>query len=645
MNLSIMGRTVVRLAVTALLFTPVLIMAQVKVAPGTITTIAGSYVGGYMGDGAAATAAELDLPFDAVFAGGNLYIADQVNNAVRFVTGGNGNISTLAGNDGVAGYTKDGVVADTSGLASPSGLWVDGSGNLYIADTGDNLIRRVAATTGIITTVAGTVGASGYSGDGFGALSATLFHPSSIVFDSAGNFYIADSGDNVIRKVTASTGVISTYAGDFNTPGYTGDGKPATAVGVGLSDPVAIAMDSAGNLYIADTNNNVVRKVNASTTIITTLAGNGNAGFAGDGGPAVFANLSHPKGVAVDSAGNVYIADTFNQCIRKVTPNGTISTVVGTPHVTTNASLSNIGDGGLATAATLNYPAGLSIDSSGNIYIADTDNNVIRQYAPPSATSGTLPTINAGGVISASAFGALPAIAPGSWIEIYGSNLASSVANWPAPSQFTNGIAPTSLNGTTVSIGGLSAFIDYVSPTQVNVQVPSGIGTGPQQLVVATAAGQSTAYTVTVNGTEAGLLAPTSFNVGGTRYVAALHATGAAAGTYVMPAGAVSGITSSPAVPGETITMYGVGFGPVNQVPAIPAGEVSSGLSSLTTAFSMFFGPAQANVSYFGLAPGYVGLYQFNVVVPTSIAASNPVPVTFILGNTSSTQTLYTAVQ
>jgi uncharacterized protein (TIGR03437 family) len=634
-----MGRTVVRLAATALLFTPVVSMAQVKVAPGTITTIAGSYVGGYMGDGAAATAAELDLPFHAVFAGGNLYIADQVNNAVRFVTGGNGNISTLAGNDGLSGYTKDGVVADTSGLASPSGLWVDGSGNLYIADTGDNLIRRVAATTGIITTVAGTVGASGYQGDGFGALSASLLHPSSIVFDSAGNFYIADSGNNVIRKVTASTGVISTYAGDFNTPGYTGDGKPATNVGVGLSDPVAIAMDSAGNLYIADSNNNVVRKVNASTTVITTIAGNGTSGFSGDGGTAVFAQLSHPKGVAVDSAGNVYISDTFNQCIRKVTPNGVISTVAGTPHVTTNASLSNIGDGGLATAATLNYPAGLSIDSSGNIYIADTDNDVIRQYAPPAATGGTLPAINSGGVIGASSFGAFSAIAPGSWVEIYGSNLASGIANWP--SVFTNGIAPTSLNGTTVTIGGLSAFIDYVSPTQVNVQAPSGIGTGPQQLVVATSAGQSAAYTVTVNGTEAGLLAPTSFNVGGTQYVAALHQNG----TYVMPAGAVSGIASSLAIPGETITMYGVGFGPVNQTPSIPAGEVSTGLSQLTTAFSLFFGPAQANVSYFGLAPGYVGLYQFNVVVPPSIAASNAVPVTFILGNTSSTQTLYTAVQ
>jgi uncharacterized protein (TIGR03437 family) len=632
-----MGRNAVRLAAAAFLFTPVVSMAQVKVAPGAITTIAGSYVEGYTGDGAAATSAELSLPFQAIFTGGNLYIADQFNNVIRYVVGGNGNISTIAGN-GIAGFTKDGITAITSELASPSGVWLDGLGDVYIADTQNSAIRRVAATTGIITTVAGTEGAAGYQGDGFGALSAELLRPSSIVFDSAGNFYIADSGNNVIRKVTASTGNISTYAGDFNTPGYTGDGKPATAVGVGLNDPVAIAIDSAGNLYIADTNNNVIRKVTASTGIITTIAGNGTSGFTGDGGTAVFAQLSHPKGVAVDSAGNVYIADTFNQRIRRVTPNGIISTVVGTG-ATTNSSLSNIGDGGLATAATLNYPAGLSIDTGGNIYIADTVNNVIRQYAPPAAVGGSLPVINSGGVISAGQFGAFPAIAPGSWIEIYGSNLATSVANWPSP--LPNGIAPTTLNGTTVSIGGLSAFIDYVSPNQVNVQVPAGLGTGSQQLFVATAAGQSTAYTVTVNGTEAGLLAPNSFSVGGIQYVAALHSNG----TYVMPTGAVSGITSSPAAPGETITMYGVGFGPVNQAPPIPAGEISTGLSSLTTAFSIFFGPTQASVPYFGLAPGYVGLYQFNVVVPLASAASNTVPVTFVLGNTSSTQTLYTAVQ
>lgn len=629
MNLSIRGRTVVCLAATVFLFTPVLSLAQVKVAPGTITTIAGDNVQGYLGDGGPATSAGLNLPYHAVFAGGNLYIADQVNNAVRMVANGNGNITTFAGEDGVAGFTGDNVKAIDSELASPCGVAVDSAGNVYIADTLNNAVRKVATGTGIITTVAG-IEQAGYQGDGSGALSAELMKPSSVVFDSAGNMYIADSGNNVIRKVTASTGNISTYAGDFNTPGYTGDGGPATKVGVGLNDPVAIALDAAGNLYIADSNNSVIRKVTATSGIITTLAGNGTAGFSGDGGRAVFAQLSHPKGVAVDSAGNVYISDTFNNRIRVVAPNGTISTVAGT------GALGYSGDGGLATAAQLNFPEGLSFDTAGNLYIADNNNNVIREYAPPSASGGSLPVINSGGVISASSFGALTAIAPGSWIEIYGTNLAGTTANWN--NSFTGVNAPTALANTTVTIGGLSAFIDYVSPGQVNAQVPSGVSSGAQQIVVATAAGQSAAYPITINGTEAGLWAPAMFQLAGKQYVGAQLPDG----TWVLPTGAVSGYTSRPANPGETITMYGVGFGPVNT--AVPAGQIVSGLNSLTTPFAMYFGAAQVSLSYSGLAPGLIGVYQFNAVVP-SIAASNAVPLTFVLGSSNNAQTIYTAVQ
>jgi len=602
------------------------------VAPGTITTIAGNNVDGYMGDGGPATSAELGLPFHAVFVGGNLYIADQFNNAVRMVTGANGNISTIAGVDGIPGFTDDNMKAITAELASPTGVAVDSSGNVYIADTLNNAIRKVTASTGIISTVAGDEQA-GYGGDGSGALSAALFKPSSVVFDSAGNMYIADSGNNIIRKVTASTGNISTYAGDFNTPGYRGDGGSATKVGVGLNDPVAVAMDAAGNLYIADTNNHAIRKVTASSGIITTLAGNGTSGFSGDGRSALLAQLFAPKGVAVDAAGNVYISDTLNNRIRVVAPNGIINTVVGT------GAAAYTGDGGLAAAATLNHPAGLSLDSAGNLYIADNGNNVIRQYAPPSAAGGSLPAIGSGGVISAGQFGAFSAIAPGSWIEIYGTNLANTTANWN--NSFTGVNAPTALGNTTVTIGGLSAFIDYVSPGQVNAQVPSGVGSGSQQIVVATTAGQSAAYPITVNGTEPGLLAPASFKVGGTQYVTALFSDGV---TYVLPTGAISGLTSRPAHVGDTIVMYGVGFGSVN--PSTPAGQIvpQTPGNSLTTPLAVFFGPAQATLSYFGLAPGYVGLYQFNVVVP-NVAASNAVPLTFVLGSSNNLQTLYTAVQ
>jgi uncharacterized protein (TIGR03437 family) len=625
------GRAEARLAMAVILLTPVLGLAQVKVPAGNIATIAGGgpLLGGYTGDGGPATSAELSLPFHAVFMGGNLYIADQFNDTIRMVTGGNQYISTIAG-IGISGFTGDSVKATTSELASPSGVAVDGSGNVYIADTQNAAIRKVATATGIITTVAGTEALPGYQGDGSGALSAELLRPSSVALDSAGNIYIADSGNNVIRKVIASTGYITTYAGDFNTPGYKGDGGPATKVGVGLKDPVAIALDAAGNLYIADTNNNVIRKVTAASGIITTIAGNSTPGYSGDGGRALLAELFQPKGVAVDAAGNVYISDTLNNRIRMVTPNGIITTVVGT------GAQNYTGDGGLATTATLNHPAGISIDSVGNVYIADNGNNAIRQYAPPASTAGSLPTINSGGVIGAGSFGAFSAIAPGSWIEIYGANLAATTGNWT----LQNGIAPTSLDGTTVTIGGLNAFIDYVSPGQVNAQVPAGVGTGPQQLVISTAAGQSVAYTITVNATEAGLWAPANFQIGGKQYVGAELPDG----TWVLPTGSVSGFTSRPAKAGETITMYGVGFGPVNQNPAIPAGQVVVGLNSLTTPLSVFFGSAQASVPYYGLAPGYIGLYQFNVVVP-NIAANNAAPVTFVLGSSNNLQTLYTAVQ
>jgi uncharacterized protein (TIGR03437 family) len=506
---------------------------------------------------------------------------------------------------------------------------VDSSGNIYISDTGNNLVRKVS-TNGIITTFAGTPGTTGYGGDGGGATGAFLSKPAGLAFDSTGNLYIADSGNNVIRKVAASTGTITTYAGAFSQGGrYLGNGGPA--LNAGLNGPVGLAVDAAGNLYIADSGNNVVRKVSTSL-IITLVAGNSTAGFAGDGGNPAFAQLSHPKGVAVDAAGNVYIADTINSRIRAVTPNGvSISTVVGT------GQPAYFGDGGQAAQAAVNFPIGLTFDASGNLIIADTNNNVVRKFAP-GAASGTKPSISSGGVITASQFGASATITPGTWIEIYGTNLASTTTDWS--NAFQGISAPTALAGTTVTVGGFNAFLDYVSPGQVNAQVPSGVSTGSQQLVVGTAAGQSAAYSVSVAPTQPGLYAPANFLVGGNQYVGAQHQD--QNHTWVMPVGAVPGITSSPARVGETITLYGVGFGPVN--PGQQAGQIVQGINSLTTPLTMFFGSAQATLGYYGLTPGYLGLYQFNVTVP-NVASGNSVPLSFILGSKNSTQTLYTAVQ
>jgi len=243
------------------------------------------------------------------------------------------------------------------------------------------------------------------------------------------------------------------------------------------------------------------------------------------------------------------------------------------------------------------------------------------------------------GVISASAYGGFSALAPGTWMEIYGTNLANVASQTWAAADFNGNAAPTALGGTTVTIGGQPAFIDYVSPGQVNAQVPSNIGNGPQPVIVQTPGGISLGYTITVNTTEPGLLAPAVFNLGGQQYVAALYANGT---TYVLPTGSVSGITAAPAKPGQTIVFYGVGFGTV--APNSPAGQIVTVANSLNASFQIFFNGTAATVSFAGLVNGYLGLYQFNVVVP-SVAASNAVPLTFSLNGAHTTQTLVIPIQ
>jgi uncharacterized protein (TIGR03437 family) len=250
-------------------------------------------------------------------------------------------------------------------------------------------------------------------------------------------------------------------------------------------------------------------------------------------------------------------------------------------------------------------------------------------------TTSTSPSISSNGVVSASAFGGFTSVSPGSWVEIYGSNLASDTRGW-AQSDFNGVNAPTSLDGTSVSIGGQAAFVDYISPGQVNALVPSNVATGPQSMTVKTAAGTSAAYNILVNAIEPGLLATPTFNVNGTPYAVALFSDG----TYVLPTGAVAGLSSRPAKPGDTIILYGVGFGPVT--PSIPAGQLAE-QSNAVSGLQMSIGGVPAVAAYAGLAPGYTGLYQFNLVVP-NVAVGNAVPLTFTLGGTAGTQKLNIAV-
>ena len=340
-----------------------------------IYTLAGNGTAGLSGDNGPATGAELFQPLGvALDSAGNLYIADSDNMRIRKVSS-TGVITTVAGN-GTPGFSGDGGPATSTGLNYPSGVALDSAGSLYIADAGNNRIRKVS--NGVITTVAGN-GAQGFGGDGGPATGAQLFVPAGVAVDSAGSLYIADAGNNRIRKV--SNGVITTVAGN-GAQGFGGDGGPATSAQ--LFVPAGVAVDSAGSLYIADAGNNRIRKV--SKGVITTVAGNGTLGFGGDGGPATNAQLYGPEGVAVDSAGNIYIADMDNNRIRKVS-NGVITTAAG------NGTQGFSGDNGPATSAELYRPEGIAVDATGNLYIADTWNNRIGILTPTgSCTYSVAPT-------------------------------------------------------------------------------------------------------------------------------------------------------------------------------------------------------------------------------------------------------------
>ena len=290
--------------------------------------------------------------------------------------------ATIAGT-GTVGYTGDGSAAISATLAKPSAVAYDGSGNLYLADENNHVIREVS-TNGTITTVAGT-GIEGYSGDGAAATAAQLDTPTGIAVDKSGNLYIADSHNQRIRMV--SSGTITTIAGT-GIKGYAGDGATATAASLAL--PSGVAVDSSGNLYIADTDNHRIRKITSGT--ITTIAGDGEELYAGDGGAAAAAALDSPTGVAVDTSGNVYIADRLNQRIREVS-GGTINTIAGSGAASFSGSFA--GDGAAATAATLAKPSGVSVDANGNIYIADTGNQRIRELGggAPGSSGNVIATI------------------------------------------------------------------------------------------------------------------------------------------------------------------------------------------------------------------------------------------------------------
>lgn len=341
------------------------------VSGGTITTIAGTDVWGFSGDGGPATAAKLYAPKGVAMDGqGNVYIATTQDNRVRRVSA-TGTISTFAGT-GEAGYSGDGGPATSAKLYAPEGVAVDGQGNVYIADRNNFRVRKVTPG-GTISTFAGT-GKCCFSGDGGPATSAQLRSPDGVAVDTRGNVYIVDRDNFRVRKVNPE-GTISTIAGT-GVRGSSGDGGPATSAQ--LYPSAGVAVDGQGNVYIADYFNHRVRKVSAGGTI-STFAGTGTNGFSGDGGPATSAVLQLPRGVAADGQGSVYIADTGNSRVRKVSPGGTITTFAG-------GGRAFPGNGGPATSAALRGgPSGVAVDGKGNVYLTSGG----RAYKVTVGTSGT----------------------------------------------------------------------------------------------------------------------------------------------------------------------------------------------------------------------------------------------------------------
>ncbi|OJJ19189.1 hypothetical protein BKI52_20470 [marine bacterium AO1-C] len=419
------------------------VVRKVDASTGIITTIAGTGARGYSGDGGPATSAQLNSPTGiALDSKGNVYFSDRRNSRIRKIDANTGIITTVTGS-GTDDYTGDGGLASAATVASPEGLLIDANDNIYIADYDNAVVRKIDATTGNISTIAGggsqtTEGVQalqaqlvvyrlgidnngnlyvtddsdyyikkidnagvvttfsgngnsdlfrGYWGDVGPATSALFNSPGTVITDASGNVYISDGTNHRVRKIDATTGNISTIAGT-GVKGFSGDGGPATAAQINF--PSGLVFDTNGNLYIVDLNNHRVRKVDATTGNISTVVGTGVAGFSGDGGLATAAQLNFPRSIAIDGTGNLYIVDRSNHRIRKVDAGtGNISTVAGT------GAAGFSGDGGVATSAQLNFPWGVALDASGNIYIADWLNERVRKV---DVGTGNISTVVGNGV-------------------------------------------------------------------------------------------------------------------------------------------------------------------------------------------------------------------------------------------------------
>ena len=560
-------------------------------AQGTITTVVGTGTIGNSGDGGQAANANIGPPNGVlVDKAGNIFVADSFFNVIRKVDA-SGVISTFAGSPGVTAL-GDGGPAKSAGLVLTGqhvGIAEDGAGNVYITDPGHSRVRKVD-TSGNITTVAGssaTLGLGGFSGDGGPATSAQLNNPEGIAFDSAGNMYIADFGNYRIRKVD-TLGNISTIAGIGYAGSDAGDG--GAAMSATLGSPSDVAVDGNGNVYIVDSQ---LRMIN-SAGVINTVGHGSFGGCTQTPTPVANANIAG-NGLGLDGSGNLYIATGGGGCVRLLQTNGFVTGVAGGG---TNLN----GDGGPATSAAFS-PSAVSVDSSGNIYIATTAAKV-RKVSATNVLPTALPIISSNGVVNGASFTAT-GIAPNAWVTIKGGNFSTTTGVWTV----TNGVLPTSLNGVSVTFDGLAGYVNYVSPTQINVLTPPNLTSQVPMVVVTNSVGSSVPSIAISFDT-----APAFFTWPNNQVVAT-HADY----TWAAANGTFPGTTTVPAKPGETIILWGTGFGATT--PAAPAGTVvpSSPAHPTTVTPTVMVNLVDAMVYGAALAPGFAGLYQLAFQVPPSL--------------------------
>jgi uncharacterized protein (TIGR03437 family) len=704
-----------------------------KLDAGRLSTVVGGSRS--RGDGGPATSASLNSPRNVILdANGNVLIADTSNHKVRRVSP-EGTINLVAGT-GIAGVAGDGTQALAARLSSPVGLAADAARNVYIGDTGNARLRQVRPAGDIIT----VVGLSGWGdwGDGGGASSAQVKDIQAVAVDEAtGDIYIADTGNHRIRRIRKDNGNIERFAG-ASAAGAGADG--VAAILSAMNSPRGVAIGKNGTVYFSDTGNHRVRRVLPSG-IVETVAGAGVSGFAGDNGAATAARLNAPAGLALDADGGLYIADTGNHRIRHVTAGGFIRTIAGTGE----AGFS--GDDGAALSAQLNTPTAVAVDSRGNIYIADSRNHRVRRLSPdvsagrlvitagnnqsgapgarlpipltvrltnlngapaPGVTisfvvtrglatlSASSAVTNADGVASvtitlggaagevavvATAPGVLPVqfqltaegalitgqprilaggvvgaglsvpkvrhLAPNGLYTVFGENFAQAGGGWQVgPGDLVGGQVPVRFRGVCVEVDGTAAPVIQVYPGQISFQAPrlSTFGVKPVRVVLnCREAGEVRSD---IEYVEMRATSPEFFffvqNADGRNPVAAVNAL---TGVYVGPAGLIPGVTFAPLKPGDYVTIFGSGFGATN--PLVFTGDLAAGAATVSAAVAITLGGrplADSDLLYVGVTPGFAGLYQINFRIPAD-APDGDLPLAVSIGGVPSPEGAYLTVR